>query len=472
MSQDAIETLATQVRKYMEFARRVLRRWWLVALLVVFAAATSVAVALSLTRFYESQAMISYKETVDGSSVLSRDEQQREENWLQVKLKETFSSQTLQRKIINEFKLFPELRGSPAEVVLEEFSRKIKFETIGLDSFKISFEYKDPRIAQRVTQRLAEEFIQKNVAEKLAAANATLTFMQREVGKAKGEMDQIEQRLARFVSDHPEYQIDPVTGMIRVVTSDAPQQRSPALSVSSPELRALLAKKGQLEARLRMILNPAGDPRANQAKQNLERARQRFMLLRQKYTLRHPDVQVAQRALAQAQRMYQLAMEGKRAGDSNLNQIRNEIADVDQRISRESRRLSARRARPAPAAVPERQLSGKAKLEKYYYELTRDRTVTKAKYEQLQEGLLRSKVTAHLERKRAESQFTIVDRANLPQKPSRPSRTKLVLAGTSLGILLGLGLAVLLVIFDPRIYNEDDLKRVSDLPVLAQIPKE
>ncbi len=128
----------------------------------------------------------------------------------------------------------------------------------------------------------------------------------------------------------------------------------------------------------------------------------------------------------------------------------------------------------APKAAPKAEgtLTGTAIAEKKWYQLTRDREITKAKYDQLYERLTKVRVNASLEKQRAETQYTIVDPANFPQKPVRPSRSKLVIAGTFLGLLLGFALAALLVILDPRIYNEDDLRKACDLPVLAQIPKE
>jgi uncharacterized protein involved in exopolysaccharide biosynthesis len=156
-------------------------------------------------------------------------------------------------------------------------------------------------------------------------------------------------------------------------------------------------------------------------------------------------------------------------------QIRSEIAALDDRISSRMRRLRRRVRRSAPASTPstpKRNLTRKAQLEKRFYRLTRDREVAKAKLEQLNTQMLRSRMSANIERKQAETQFSIVDKANLPRKPSRPSRTKLAMAGTAAGMMLGFALSVLLVIFDPRIYSEDDLRKSCDLPVLAQIPKE
>jgi len=356
-------------------------------------------------------------------------------------------------------------------VLLEEFSRKLKFDMVGSDSFWISYEYNDPHKAQRAAARLAEEFIRLSIEAKLFAAQSTLTFMEREVKKSKADMEKIENEMAVFTSEHPEYQIDPTTGMPRSPSlGTAPSENF--ANISNPELRKALTKKGKLEAQLQLLLNPQGNAKVNQARQEVDRAKKRLITLRQQYTDRHPDVQRALIYARQVQTQYNTiiqAQQGNSAG--SIARLRDEIASMDQSIARLSARKRPRNeTKTAAPATP--QVSRKAQLEMRFYQLTRDREVAKAKYDQLYTQLTKSKVSASLERKQAETQFTIVDKANLPRKPSRPSRTKLALGGTALGLMLGLGLAVLLVIFDPRIYSEDDLKKACDLPVLAQIPRE
>ena len=469
MAEDSIEQLASQIRRYMEFARRVLRRWWIVVLFTMIGAAASVATALLMTRYYESRTLIAYKEAVNKDRVFSGEEHQRAQNWLRTQLDETFSSHTLRMKIIKDLDLFPSERESmPPEVLLEEFSRKVQYDMVGSDTFWISFEYRDPRKAQLGAARLAEEFVNKQIGDKLYVAQATLSFMEKEVKKAKLEMDKIEGEMAEFVSEHPEYQIDPATGLPRGMMSGTSSAGQSYASVSNPELRRALSRKGQIEARLQLMLNPQGNAKVMEARQQFERAKSRVLALRRQYTDRHPDVQRARGYARQMQEQLNVVMQSSKGNSGQVAALREEIDSLDRTIAR----LSRRRRAPEEPARPKRQLSRKAELEKRFYQLSRDREVAKAKYEQLQTQLLRSKVSSNLERKQAETQFTIVDKANLPRKPSRPSRTKLALAGTALGMMLGLGLAVLLVIFDPRIYSEDDLRKACDLPVLAQIPRD
>jgi len=479
MAQDGLDELASQIRRYLEFARRIVRRWWLICILTFLGAGGSVVAALAMTRYYESRTLISHKESVDKTRVFSNEENRREANWLRMRLEETLSSHTLRMKVIRELDLFPKMRDAVApEVLLEEFRRKVKYDMVGSDSFWIAFEYKDPRKAQQGAARLADEFIRKYIHDKLYAAQATLTFMNREVKKARNDMETIESQMAQFVSDHPEYKIDPTTGMstgMASVTVPSGGRRNYASGVSDPELRRLLSQKGQLEARLAVTRNPKSDPKVVQARQQFERARARLLTLRRQYTDRHPDVQRARNYARQMQMQLNIVMSSSKGTNTNQSaQIRAEIAALDDRIASRTRRLRRRVRRSAvPAApAPKRSLTRKAQLEKRFYQLTRDREVTKAKLEQLNQQLLRSRMSADIERKQAETEFAVVDKANLPRKPSRPSRTKLAMAGTAAGLMLGFALSVLLVIFDPRVYSEDDLRKSCDLPVLAQIPKE
>jgi uncharacterized protein involved in exopolysaccharide biosynthesis len=246
--------------------------------------------------------------------------------------------------------------------------------------------------------------------------------------------------------------------------------------VSNPELRAALTQKGQLEARLQLANSPQIDARLQQARQDAANAQRILAMKRQQYTDEHPDVQRARRYAAQMAALLRAAEGTNRtASTATTQQLREQIAQLDEKIKRlqAQARASAPRPAAAPKAAPKSDgLTGAAQLEKRWYQLIGDNQVNKAKYEQLYERLTKVRVNASLEKQRAETQYTIVDPANFPQKPVRPSRSKLVIAGTFLGLLLGLALAALLVILDPRIYNEDDLRRVCDLPILAQIPKE
>lgn len=478
MADHGLDSLVLQLKKYYEFGYRVMRRWWIMAIATIVAMSASIGIALTLTRIYESRTLISWKEGVNQNRIFSQEESQqnREENWLESRIEQMVSSHTLLWKIAKDFDLYPkERRALAPEVILELLRKSIKFDTVGTDSFWFSFEYKDPAKAQQVAARLAAIFIEQNVGDRIKAALATQAFMESEVHKAKVQVNAIENDLAQFVSEHPEFQIDPATGLPR---GDMGGQRSTTarpqyMSVRNPELREALKRKGQLEAQLQLMLNPQSDTRITQAKQELATAQQALASRRRRYTDQHPDVQRAIQYVKQMQVQLQSVISASRATTGNPNSIKEKIAEVDSIIARLSKtQVKVPTEKVKQKSVPQSKITNSALAEKQWYQLTRDREIFKAKYDQLQERLTKAKVAASMEKKRSETQFIIVDPANFPAKPLRPSRSKIAMAGTAFGGLVGFALAALLVLLDPRIYNEEDLRKVCDLPILAQIPKE
>ena len=477
MAEDGLTTLVNQVRKYVEFARRIMRRWWIIVIFFVLGAGGSVGFALKATRIYQSRALVEVKQIVDRQS-LGWDSSGHQDNWLKHQVGQLTASNTLLLKIANDLDLYPKERKVTApEVILEYLRNAIKFNTVGTNSFWISFDYKDPLKAQQACGRLVQEFIQQNVQDKLRAAKATQNFMEQEAGKVKKQLSAISSKLSQFKSEHPELQIDPMTGRPQIVPVNTPRLRGVKarilyLSARSPELKRALAEKGRLQARL-IQLNPRTNTMLNAAQSELARSKRYLATLKQKYTEKHPDVIAAMQRVQQVQGRVLGASQSRQANSSRASTIRQEIADLDAKIARLSRGRVVK-PKPGPAAVPARKsktLSNAAMVEKQWYELTGEETVIRAKNEQIQVQLQRSRLEAGMKRQQAEKEFSIVDAASKPGKPIRPSRKKIVIAGTALGLMMGLGLAALLVLFDPRIYNEDDLRKACNLEVLAQIPK-
>jgi len=486
MAEDALSNLINQVRKYVELGRRVMRRWWIIAVFGVLGVGGSVAFALNATRIYQSRALVAWKMSINLED-LGRDSTGRpRDNYLRNQVGQLVASNTLLLKIAHDLNLYPKERPVAApEVILEYMRNAIHFNQVGPDSVWIAFEYKDPKLAQKVTARLVKEFIEENVRDKLRAAKGTQAFMEGEAKKVKEALDLVEGKLAQFIADHPEFQVY-LTGGIsvphnkprRLAMGRRPGGNRHYLPLKqTPELRSALARKGKLEARL-LALSPRGNTQVAQVQAELQRARLNLAALRRKYTDQHPDVQQARTYLRQVQQRAIAARRSQQQQSAEVVQIRRRIASLDETIARLStrRRVATRKPRgktpTANETSSEPALTGSARLEKQWYSLSGDRSVMRAKYEEVQAQLQRSKISAGAIRKQAEKEYAIVDPASMPGKPIRPSRKKIVLAGSALGFMVGIGLATLLVLFDPRIYNEDDLKKAANLPVLAQIPKE
>lgn len=68
------------------------------------------------------------------------------------------------------------------------------------------------------------------------------------------------------------------------------------------------------------------------------------------------------------------------------------------------------------------------------------------------------------------SSAKVIDRAKVPTTYYTPSYTRNALLGAAVGVLLAAAVVVLQVLLDKRIKSEEDLAKISNVPVLGTIP--
>lgn len=68
------------------------------------------------------------------------------------------------------------------------------------------------------------------------------------------------------------------------------------------------------------------------------------------------------------------------------------------------------------------------------------------------------------------SSAKIIDFAKVPEQPSSPSAGRNAIIGAFLGLVLAIAMVFLELILDTRIQDEEDLMRISTMPVLGSIP--
>jgi hypothetical protein len=79
-------------------------------------------------------------------------------------------------------------------------------------------------------------------------------------------------------------------------------------------------------------------------------------------------------------------------------------------------------------------------------------------------------MASRLEQQQRGQQFRVLDPAYLPEQPSFPNPGLFALAGALVGILLGLGLAVVVDVLDPTMKDAESVATAFSFPVLAVVP--
>jgi succinoglycan biosynthesis transport protein ExoP len=102
-----------------------------------------------------------------------------------------------------------------------------------------------------------------------------------------------------------------------------------------------------------------------------------------------------------------------------------------------------------------------------YNILTRDAEANKQLYDGMLEKLKEAGISAGLR----SSNIRVVDPATPPSGPSSPQRTRNIMLAAMVGLLGGIGLALVREYLDNTVKNPDDIESLSRLPSLAVVPE-
>jgi uncharacterized protein involved in exopolysaccharide biosynthesis len=143
-----------------------------------------------------------------------------------------------------------------------------------------------------------------------------------------------------------------------------------------------------------------------------------------------------------------------KSNNLQLEHLRGELQDVQKKIEDYENRL-----RSAPA------------LEQQLAVITRNYEQSQANHDVLLKKQLESQLATNLETAQQGQQFRVIDPPSLPKKPYLPNRQRLSFIGLGAGLVLGLLTVLGMEFADARIRSEHELKNLSRLPVLADIPR-
>jgi polysaccharide chain length determinant protein (PEP-CTERM system associated) len=478
-----------------EIIRVALRRRWLI--LLPFALGLSVApfVAKRIAPVYKSETLIMVvPQRVPDSYVKSTVTATVEDRLPSIS--DQILSRSRLERVINDFGLYDELRGNAA---MEDVVRQMRLDIgpvqiqPGAQSFRVSYVNRDPLLAQKVAARLASLFIDENSQDRENLAESTNVFLESQLEEAKSRLVEHERKLEAYRRVHSGQLPSQLDGNLRAIQSAQLQLQSLSESANRASERRLLIERQLADA----LTMPAaatppvvtGSSAESQAAlptaQQLESAEKSLEALKLRYTADHPDVRRMERTVRELRD--RVAQEARRPtpvvpvpsadpAQSALEQARQRrIRDLRADIEVIDRQLTASQVEESrlKAVIDDyqRKVDAVPSRESELVELTRDYEVLKKTYDSLLTKREDSKLAANLERRQIGEQFRILDPASLPARPSNQAkRIGLSLAAAIAGLVLGLLVSGLLVYLDSSFAREEDVIRLLDVPVLAQVP--
>jgi polysaccharide chain length determinant protein (PEP-CTERM system associated) len=440
-------------RQIIEYLQVPLRRPFHVAVPFVFGVLASIAALYVVPAKYKSSTLILVEAEKMPESFVTSVATERVSRRLQTVRQEVLSRTRLET-VLKELNPYGPVGPVSLTAMVEWMRNAIEVTVKGTDAFVIDYVHRDPAMAQKVADRLAQLFIDETVQSRKQQVGDAYQFLETELQESKKELEKREEALRRYKEQHMGTLPEQMNANLATLQRFQLEQQA-----VSENLRSAMDRLVALESAPAPTLGKTGpvDPRGE-----IALLRSQLATMRTRYTDEHPDVRSL---LTQIQALEKAIGSGSSGAGApagaapQLDQARADVKNLRARLEELDRRIGTFQSRVELAPRTEQDI----------VELTRDFQKLNENYLALLNKKLEAQMAAKLEQRWQGDRFRILDPANLPERPSFPSRKLFLLAGVLLGLALGVATAFAADFFDHSIRSVRELEETLPFPVLAHI---
>jgi uncharacterized protein involved in exopolysaccharide biosynthesis len=389
-------------------------------------------------------------------------------------------------------------------------------------AFSVSYQNHSPDLALKVANELATLYLNENLTTRTQTAQQTSSFFSEQAAREAQHIAELDKTLAAFKEKHheelPDLAVFNVQEMERtelelhdaenrVASLDSQRvllqaqlaQISPNLEVFSDTGQRVFGMEDRLKALKAQLAGYKGkygpdhpdvistqrevdslekaikaqDSTADRVRQ-LNEAKAELAMDLERYSGEHPDVvrlrhtiETLEKAVASDAASGTRKIEVEHADNPAYIQVRGSLDAVT--VDREAA-INKRDELQAKLNDYEHRLARSPEVERTYREMTRELEATQLKYQEILAKQTEVQVSQNLETERKGEKFTMIEPPQPPEKPIKPNRILILVAGLILSIGLGAGAVVARESFDASVRGPSDLRSMLSVPALASIP--
>jgi succinoglycan biosynthesis transport protein ExoP len=340
------------------------------------------------------------------------------------------------------------------------------------DTFIVSHTAPTPDLAQRITNRLTQIFVELQSRRRETRAEETSAFLARQLEMSREKLSAAETNLreakSTFQGRLPEQALSNLQSV-----SELRQQLEANRSALVAERQRLTVLDQQIEGLKQDATLAASNAIETRTRERLAGLEQQLAEARQQYTPRHPEVQRLEDELARARAMdeeerKQAAAEPTAIGvDPALRQLTAERQSARLRIG--ELEAATRRAEASLSAVQNR-LNEAPLVEQRLMSLQQAYDFEKQQYQKVAEQHQAALFTEDLERRQVGERFVVLYSAERPATPVFPNVLLVLGISLTVGVVSGVGLALAREFLDRSVHDRRALEAEFDRAVLAEIP--
>lgn len=336
-----------------------------------------------------------------------------------------------------------------------------------INEFQIVFEDYDRFVARDVAQKLANNFIENHIEERVRVSQKSLEFIETELRRLAERIGVVEADIARVKNENPGSRPEDLATnqrrLDRLMGALGAAQREYTTALSDLEFyRSQMRSAG--------ILGMPGDE-TNPARRLELRKLQLAEFESLNYTDKHPDIMQTRREIASLEAMVEAGTEEDgEAGSSSLlhQQMQAEVLRVEARAAAAGDEVG--RVNDLATEIEELVLAT-PRVAEQLDALTREYDHLRSSFQDFSNRHLEATVQAQLERRQLGEQFRVLETAFVAPEASAPNRPLLLSLGALLGIIAGISMAVLVEASDSSAHDARSLQKRFQLPVLVAIPR-
>jgi len=510
-------------------ARSLVRILWKrkvhVLLTWVILSAAVVAVVMLLPATYRAETLILVDQQKIPEKFVSATVNTELQDRLATISQQILSSTRLQ-EIIDNFKLYENERKTHVQEEIIDLMRgdiKVIPEKGWIQNrpgaFRVSYEGRNPNVVAQVTNQIGNLFIEENLRSRETMAEGTSDFMKTQLEQAKKNLEEQEKKLSEFKlaynGELPQQESGLTQELSRLeVQLQGNQDALNRANQNKITLESSISIAQSTEATLKRLIEaanelstrptPPGQPGAVAApKKKSELLEEQLALLTVRYTPSHPDIRNLKLAIEQVKAQEAKDEAAAKAAQSKDASQKEEAAKADlkdgavkeplpsnpeavralaaerERIGLLSAQVTTMNAELKTRQTDQQKIlaqidSVQARLrrlpmrEQEMAEVTRDYQISKANYNSLQDKIFAADMATEMERRQKSERFTVLDPAQIPEKPVSPDRPLFAGLGSFAGLVLGVGFWLFCDIRKNKLLGEWELP--DGAVVLGRVP--
>lgn len=403
---------------------------------------------------------------------------------------EQILSRTRLLTIIDKLNLYGQDRKdkNPDELV-DQMRKDIDIELVRSDdkklsAFNIYYLNRNPDMAQKATNELANLFIEENLEQRQERSENTTKFLEEQLEQARQKLAEQDARVREFKDKHPGELPSQTPANLQILTGLQAQLQAQqdSLSRAKQQNTYLESLLNQYRAMSQTAVKSSdGMPVGIDAiDKELERLRAQLADLSSHYTDKHPDVRKTKEQIEKTEKMRDKVL-AEMKNNASTKQTSNASEPKSTAVLEMESQLNANRIEISSHEATIRDLQSKVAdyqsrlnmapvMEQQFADITRDYEQSKTDYDSLLAKKNQSEMATDLEKTQQGEHFRMLDPPNRPSKPFKPNRLQLCALGLIAGIVMGGGASFAREKLSGKVFSEREIKKLLPFEVVSEIP--